>query len=62
LKGYFIRLFFALITIGICYGISHIFKFDINPGLNILIITIAVAGGWGGYYLYKAMKKEKKVE
>jgi uncharacterized membrane protein len=62
LKDYFIRLIFALLTAGICLGIAHIFNFDKKPSLDLFIVLIAVAGGWGGWYLYKAIKKEKKVE
>jgi phage shock protein PspC (stress-responsive transcriptional regulator) len=58
LKDYFIRLIFGLLTIGICLGIAHIFNFDKNTSRNLFILPIAIAGGWGGWYIYNAIKKE----
>jgi hypothetical protein len=64
MKAYFIRVIFGLLTIGIILGIFHIFNIDWpqegNPSRNLFIILIASAGGWGGWYLYKAIKKVKK--
>ncbi|WP_332694547.1 hypothetical protein [Halalkalibacter lacteus] len=64
MKDYFIRLIFGLLTIGIVLGIDYIFNINWvqegNPGRNLFILPITIVGGWGGWYLYKAIKKEKR--
>lgn len=64
MKNYFIRLIFGLLTIGIILGITYIFNIDLlqegDPSRNLFILPIALVGGWGGWYLYKAIKKEKR--
>ncbi|SMQ81002.1 hypothetical protein SAMN05444673_4084 [Bacillus sp. OV166] len=64
MKAYFIRLIFGLLTIGIVLGITYIFNIDWlqkgKPERNLFILPIALVGGWGGWYLYKAIKKEKR--
>ena len=64
MKAYFIRLIFGLLTIGIVLGIAYIFNIDWlqkgKPERNLFILPIALVGGWGGWYLYKAIKKEKR--
>jgi uncharacterized membrane protein len=54
MKAKFIRVIFGLLTIGIILGITHIFNIDWQP---FPFLLIALAGGWGGWYLYKAIKK-----
>jgi uncharacterized membrane protein len=54
MKDNFIRVIFGLLTIGIILGITHIFNIDWQP---FPFLLIALAGGWGGWYLYKAIKK-----
>jgi hypothetical protein len=64
MKAYFIRVIFGLLTITIILGTAHIFNIDWfqegNPLRNLFILSIGLAGGWGGWYLYKAIKKVKK--
>jgi len=62
-KDYFIRSIFGLLTIGVVLGIAYIFNVDWlqegKPERNIFKLLIVFVGGWGGWYLYKAIKKEK---
>ncbi len=63
MKEYFIRLIFGLLAIGIVLGIAYIFNIDWlqegKPERNIFKLLIVFVGGWGGWYLYKAINKEK---
>ncbi|MBT2739023.1 hypothetical protein [Bacillus sp. ISL-7] len=59
MKDYFIKLFFALLAIGIMYGIAYFFKIDWllgNYGSHLVILPLAFVAGWGGWYLYKRVK------
>jgi hypothetical protein len=61
MKDYFIRLIFGVLTISIMLGAANIFNIDwlqeVNPGRNLFILPIGLVGGWGGWYIYKAMKR-----
>ncbi len=59
LKDYLIRAFFALLTVGIALGIANIFNLTVDTKSYPFLICIAIAGGWGGWYLYKKTKKDK---
>lgn len=63
MKDFFIRLIFALLTLGFVLGIANIFNIDWlqegNPKRHFFILLIVLVGSWGGWYLYKANKKEK---
>jgi hypothetical protein len=53
LKDYLIRACFALVTVGVALLIANIFNFRIGVNNYPFLIIIAIAGGWGGWYLYK---------
>ncbi|WP_066072838.1 hypothetical protein [Neobacillus soli] len=61
MKDYFIRLIFGLLTFMIVSGIASIFNIDRiqfgKPVNNFILLIIFMVGGWGGWYLYKASKK-----
>ncbi|SMQ80888.1 hypothetical protein SAMN05444673_4023 [Bacillus sp. OV166] len=64
MKEYFIKVFFAILTIGFIFGIGYIFKLDWlleenNPKRILIILPIALVAGWGGEYLYKRVKNKK---
>ncbi|KFN04464.1 hypothetical protein [Bacillus clarus] len=53
MKDYLIRACFALITVGITLLIANIFNIHISVNRYPFLIIIAIAGGWGGWYLLK---------
>jgi hypothetical protein len=64
MKDYFIRLLFGLLTIGIVLGIAYIFNIgwlqEGSSQRNLLLIPLAIGGGWGGWYLYKGNKTKMR--
>lgn len=66
MKDYFIRLIFGLLTFGIVTGIAFIFNIKTlqfgNPLNNFILLIVLMVGGWGGWYIYKARKKNSSEE
>ncbi|WP_410985371.1 hypothetical protein [Bacillus cereus] len=60
MKDYLIRAFFALLTVGIALGIANIFNLIVDTRSYPFLIVLAIAGGWGGWYLYK--KRNNKTD
>lgn len=64
MKDYFIRAIFGMLTYGIVSGIACIYNIEMlqfgKPVSNFILVIIVISGGWGGWYLYKASKKEKQ--
>ncbi|WP_369902039.1 hypothetical protein [Bacillus manliponensis] len=58
MKNYFTRVGFALIAMGIYFWMAHFLQFDANPSYQSYFFPIALIGGWGGWYLYKFVKKK----
>ena len=64
MKDFFIRFVSGVLILCIFLYILPIFNINWlqegNPNRNLVIVSLALAGGWGSLYLYKAIKKEKK--
>jgi hypothetical protein len=60
LKAYLVRLLFGVITFVIGYGVYFTLGWHDNTNAITLLFPIAIAGGWGAWYLYKTMIEAKK--
>jgi hypothetical protein len=59
LKAYLIRLLFGVMTMVIGYGVLYLLGWHKHSNAILFLFPIAVAGGWGAWYLYKTIMETK---